>query len=380
MSTTTPTRTKRPRRKTAFTPDPDGYLAWKKQPGQQFADKTEAKYMPAIRSYWAYCRKEKVPVSRQDVCFIEMEWFEVETERFKAKYQRQPSPSYLRNRYVALKSYFDFLERLGVVSVNPLKLITRPVLDYGEVDWLTEAEDEALAAVEMDPLEEILWALARVAGLRISEIPDLLDEDVDLLANEIHVRDGKTRAAKRDVLILPRLRPAIERWRAHRDELYGDPANNASFIRTGRARVETTVDRPKHISTVYIDRLLKRVATRAGVRLHRDKDGNPIALDKAGHNTSAVSAHVLRRTYGCDLLNRGASIHVLSAQLGHAHIGVTQQAYARLLKKTVRDEVLGAIEGGITSLSGELASTRRKLKAVSKRSAKQSREHQLGSA
>jgi integrase len=232
----------------------------------------------------------------------------------------------------------------------------------------------------MDPLEEILWALARVAGLRISEIPDLLDEDVDLLANEIHVRDGKTRAAKRDVLILPRLRPAIERWRAHRDELYGDPANNASFIRTGRARVETTVDRPKHISTVYIDRLLKRVATRAGVRLHRDKDGNPIALDKAGHNTSAVSAHVLRRTYGCDLLNRGASIHVLSAQLGHAHIGVTQQAYARLLKKTVRDEVLGAIEGGITSLSGELASTRRKLKAVSKRSAKQSREHQLGSA
>jgi hypothetical protein len=56
MATTTPTGTKRPKRKTAFTPDPDGYLKWKKQPGQQFSDKTEAKYMPAIRSYWAYCR------------------------------------------------------------------------------------------------------------------------------------------------------------------------------------------------------------------------------------------------------------------------------------------------------------------------------------
>jgi integrase len=48
----------------------------------------------------------------------------------------------------------------------------------------------------------------------------------------------------------------------------------------------------------------------------------------------------LRRTFGSDLLNRGARIEVVSAQLGHSSVKVTEQAYAKLLTATQREELL----------------------------------------
>ena len=349
MSESTSATSRNRSRKARFAATPEGYLAYQSQPGRRFTKGTRDKYEPQIRAYYDYCVDTHVALADQDEFFIEQEWFAVADEAFLERYGSQPSASYVRNRYCALKSYFAFLTKIRAVPLNPVALIDAPVTEYGEVDWLTEAEDEALASVEMDPLEEILWALTRIGGLRISEVPYLLDEDVDLLAGELHICDGKTRAAKRDVHVLPRLYPAIERWRAYRNETCGKPTPGASFIRTGRARNDESAERPHHISTVYIDRIIKRIATRAGVRLHRDKRGNAIALDKAGHNTSALSAHTLRRTYGSDLLNRGVPIEVVSEQLGHARIGITQQAYARLLKRTVRQKVLCAVDSGVAS-------------------------------
>jgi integrase/recombinase XerD len=379
MAKTTRNSCRRQRRKPAFKATPEGYLAYKKQPGKRFPDSTSDKYLPQIRAYDRYCREHKIPFAEQDELFIEQEWFVVADELFFERYKRQPSASYVRNRYCALKSYFKFLTKIRAVPDNPLERIDAPVTDYGEVDWLTKAEDEALAAAEMDPLEEVLWALTRIGGLRISEVPYLLDEDVDLILGEIHVCDGKTRAAKRDVQMLPRLYSAVQRWRVYRDEIYGKPAPGASFIRTGRTSQTEMSDRPRHISTVYIDRIIKRIATRAQVRLHRDENGDPIALDKAGHNTSAVSAHTLRRTYGSDLLNRGVPIEVISEQLGHARTAVTEAAYARLLKRTVRQRVLSSVTGGVAAGDSAAAAIKRLFRAdaASKQQTKKSRQQQL---
>jgi integrase/recombinase XerD len=364
-------------RRPVYAKTPDGWLVYMRKAGKRFRESTEIKYEPQIRAFYAYCHDNEVPVSEQDEHFIEFEWFEVDDERFEEKYGRQPSASYRRNRYHALKSYFEFLRKLRGVTINPVDLIDAPEVEHGEIEWLSEDEDQALAAVEMDPLEEILWALARVGGLRISEIPDLLDEDVDVDAGEIHVHDGKTRAAKRCVHILPRLYPAIARWRQYRDELYGAPASNSSFVRTSRVRKDVPGKPAKPITTVYIDRLIKRVATRADIRLHRNSAGNAIARDKLGHNTTEVSAHMLRRTYGSDLLNRGVPIEVVSEQLGHARIGITQQAYARLLKKTVREKVLAGVRGGVACSGSATASIKRQAKKLSKAPATTSRAKQL---
>lgn len=364
-------------RRPGYDQTPEGYLAYMRKTGKRFRDSTEAKYLPQLRAYLGYCRETEVPLAEQDECFIEMEWFSVDDQRFEEKYDREPSASYKRNRYHALKSYFEFLKRLRAVDVNPLELIDPPIVEHGEVEWLDPDEDAAVAAVNMDPLEEILWGLTRLAGLRISEIPVLRDEDVDVGAGEIHVRDGKTRAAKRDVQILPRLYPALERWRAYRDELYGTPTPNSPFVRTSRVIKDAPGKPAKPITTVYIDRIIKRVVTRADIRLHRNEAGEAIAIDKLGHNTTEVSAHTLRRTYGSDLLNRGVPIEVVSEQLGHARIGITQEAYARLLKKTVRERVLGGVDSGVACASSATASIAKKVKAAQTSGVKKSRAQQL---
>lgn len=49
--------------------------------------------------------------------------------------------------------------------------------------------------------------------------------------------------------------------------------------------------------------------------------------------------HLFRKTYGTRLLNRGVRLEVVSRCLGHSSTQITQQAYSRLLNKTVIDEV-----------------------------------------
>ncbi|MDX6453471.1 MAG: hypothetical protein QOH16_3520 [Gaiellaceae bacterium] len=75
-----------------------------------------------------------------------------------------------------------------------------------------------------------------------------------------------------------------------------------------------------------------------------------IALDASGENRSEVSPHTLRRTFGSDLLNRGARIEVVSRQLGRANTKVAEQAVARLLTATQRSELL-QLAAAIRSLS-----------------------------
>src|SRR5438270_813625 len=73
---------------------------------------------------------------------------------------------------------------------------------------------------------------------------------------------------------------------------------------------------------------------------HRRNRSRRHKIDAAGENVSAVSPHTLRQTFGSDLLNRGVRIEVVSAQLGHASVKITETAYAKLTTQTQRDELL----------------------------------------
>jgi integrase/recombinase XerC len=76
--------------------------------------------------------------------------------------------------------------------------------------------------------------------------------------------------------------------------------------------------------TQHIEKLVARVGVRAGLqdRLH---------------------PHKLRKTFGSDLLNRQLRIEVVSALLGHSHVGITQKYYASLLDSTIRAEVMATL-------------------------------------
>nr|DAI98662.1 MAG TPA: Integrase [Caudoviricetes sp.] len=68
-----------------------------------------------------------------------------------------------------------------------------------------------------------------------------------------------------------------------------------------------------------------------------------IVAERAGVNKN-VASHWGRRTCGMLLLNKGVSMEVVSRVLGHSSIKTTESVYAKLLPKTIVDEVVKASE------------------------------------
>lgn len=68
-----------------------------------------------------------------------------------------------------------------------------------------------------------------------------------------------------------------------------------------------------------------------------------IVAERAGVNKN-VASHWGRRTCGMLLLNKGVSMEVVSRVLGHSSIKTTESVYAKMLPKTIVDEVVKASE------------------------------------
>ncbi len=305
------------------------FFAWKQNPPRRFAASSRLKYEPLLEDFarWAGDRE----ISEMSTALLEFEYLPAWTAAFTARNSRPPAQNTLRLVHNVLSSFFDYAWRRGLIGLNPMLAIPRPSYEVPLNDWLNPEEDELIARVRKTPLEEIVYGLGRLAGLRCSEITGLQFQDVHLDEQLLDVYGSKSAASVRSVIVFPELAEMIDRW----IDL------QAGRGLTGRNAYLVTTAAGDPVAKPYLWRIIKRVAARAGVRLHgQDANGRPLALDRSGENVSRVSPHTLRRTHGSDLLNRGVRIEVVSAQLGHASVKVTETAYAKLLTTTKRNELL----------------------------------------
>jgi integrase len=126
-----------------------------------------------------------------------------------------------------VKRCLDAAADEGLVSANPAAGVEVPRRAGGPRKWTYLTVDEiervlALSHDERDPrpmdltLERrAVYAIAIYAGLRKSEIWALRWEHMDLegARPQIHVREGKSDAAVRDVPLLPQALEHVRRWR-----------------------------------------------------------------------------------------------------------------------------------------------------------------------
>jgi integrase/recombinase XerD len=259
---------------------------------------------------------------------IELEWLGSWYTDFEQRYGRPPAPKTVANHMTALDSFFTFLVRFDFVARNPMDRIDPPKLVQRPNDALTPTEVDALLAACHSPQERAIVPFLLLTGLRSgSELPYLLNRDIDLAAGTITVRHSKTPRGRRVVPILPELRCHLERWQRYQRAI-GQSAPDAPFFATRHG----TPMRYRQIHDTT-----KRVAARAGVRTRP-------APDRARTNTTAVSPHTLRRTFGSHLLNRGVRLEVVSRLLGHEATSTTEKAYASLLDDRIAAEVLLAVD------------------------------------
>jgi integrase/recombinase XerC len=197
-------------------------------------------------------------------------------------------------RLAALRSWFRFLVRQGVVARNPAREARGPrrprkLVGFLPIDEATALVDARALAGPHRERDVAILELLYASGLRVSELAGLDLDDVDAGARTVRVL-GKGRR-ERIVPFGSAAARALDAWRARRG-----PAPGALFLnhRGGRLTARS------------IDTLVRRSARAAGI-------------------TRRVTPHTLRHTFATHLLDAGADLRAIQELLGHRRLSTTQQ-------------------------------------------------------
>lgn len=223
--------------------------------------------------------------------------------------------STVARRLASLRSFFRFGQREGWAKSNPARPLRNPrkqrslphFLTTDEIGKLLEAPPRDGAAGLRDrAILETMYS----AGLRVSELVGLCDEDYDEGAGVLRVR-GKGKKERLSPIGSFAAR-AIERWLTVRKV-------------AGTARAGT---RSGGATPVFVNKYGKRLTTRSIARM-LEKHLKLAGLDLR------TTPHTLRHSFATHLLDRGADIRSVQELLGHKSL-VTTQIYTHLSTANLR--------------------------------------------
>ena len=203
-------------------------------------------------------------------------------------------PVSIARKLAAIRSWFRFLRRRGVVSDNPARAIRAPrqarklvsFLPIDETMTMMDAFD-AHAATGDPARDAAIVELLYASGLRVSELVGLDLPDVDLAEMTVRVI-GKGRKER----IVPFGGAAAGALQAY----LGRRAAGPVFLnrRGGRLTVRS------------VHTIVGRCARAAGIGRR-------------------VSPHTLRHTFATHLLDSGADLRMIQELLGHSRLSTTQR-------------------------------------------------------
>jgi integrase/recombinase XerC len=208
----------------------------------------------------------------------------------KHLYMMMNGASTIGRKLSTIRSLFDFCLREGLVELNIAKALKAPKrdqrlprhTDVEGIDHLLNAPDESPLGLRDRAILEVMYS----AGLRVSELVGLNDEDIDLQAGTVCVIGKGNR--QRLSHIGPKAVEALKAWFAVR---------------------ETE-------GAVYTNYLGNRLSTRS-VQKMVDKYTAKAGLGK-------LTPHALRHSMATHLLDNGADIRSVQEMLGHQSITSTQ--------------------------------------------------------
>jgi len=215
----------------------------------------------------------------------------------------------------AIRSFYRYLLREEIISTSPI-MTTSPKLDKRLPSFLTIEEIERLLeapnlSTPQGQRDRALIELLYASGLRVSELVQLNQEQVNLDTREIRVwgKGSKERMV-----------------------LMGEPAATALSAYLGQGRPKLLGN--KRSSALFLNRYGGRLPERRVQRI-LEKYANIAGIDKGVH------PHMLRHTFATHLLDGGADLRVVQELLGHANLSSTQ-IYTHVTKSQARRVYLSA--------------------------------------
>jgi integrase/recombinase XerC len=225
-------------------------------------------------------------------------------EYMASLYEKKKKKSSIHRKIAALRTFFRFLCREGILEVNPAKLVASPRVEQTlpnhlnieqMVRFIETPETDTVLGKRDRAILELLYA----SGLRVSELVNLNLNDIDFRNQAVRVK-GKGRK-ERVVPFGDHARKALQEYLGVRGELLveADPEKADSlavFMNYQGTRITTrSVGR-------MVDKYVKQCA-----EIHH------------------ISPHSLRHSFATHLLDAGADLRAIQELLGHVRLSTTQQ-------------------------------------------------------
>jgi integrase/recombinase XerC len=251
---------------------------------------TVVSYQRDIKSFVDYLSKENI-LRLNDV---NSKW----VQKYAATCHKQGlSGRTIARRVSAVKAWFRYLLKIGVVSENPVVGINVPknrqrlprVLDVDQMNSLLRGDANSI----YDKRDLAMWELLYSSGLRVSELVSTDIADVDLAAQEIRVL-GK--GNKQRVVPIGRLAlGAIAIWFSVRSTFQTSGDEVACFLTHNGRRMTSR----------NIQLRLRRWAKKFG-------------------SDESVHPHMLRHSFASHMLESSGDLRAVQELLGHSNISTTQ--------------------------------------------------------
>jgi len=215
----------------------------------------------------------------------------------------QKKKTSIARKLAALRTFFQFLCREGVVGMNPAKLVNTPRLEkklpnHLSIEDMVRFIETPDISTDLGKRDRAILEMLYGTGVRVSELTKLNLRDVDY-QNKMARVTGKRRKQR----VVP----------------FGEPALHAlmDYLTVRGAFLQNAPLAEREPEALFLNYQGTRITTRSVGRMV-DKY---ILLCAGIHN---ISPHSLRHSFATHLLDSGADLRHIQELLGHARLSTTQ--------------------------------------------------------
>ncbi|MEK7847727.1 MAG: tyrosine recombinase XerC [Chloroflexota bacterium] len=285
----------------------DGYASYL-QAERRLSPYTQRNYVQALRDFLEYLQSQNVS-SGQAIDRLTIRGYLSDLAASK------PARASVSLRLSALRSFFKYLVREGILSASPVGKGFQLKRERRLPHFLSEAEVRRLVESPASDTpfglrDRALLELLYASGIRASEVTGLDVGQVSLGMRQVRVwgKGNKERIALLGVPACRALATYLEQGRPH---LAGPRATNAVFLNNKGGR----------LTVRGLELIVKKCARLAG-------------LDEA-----RVYPHLLRHTFATHMLEGGADLRIVQELLGHSQLATTQ-IYTHVSQSQAREVYL----------------------------------------
>ncbi|KAF3984418.1 MAG: tyrosine recombinase XerC [Methylococcales symbiont of Hymedesmia sp. n. MRB-2018] len=228
-------------------------------------------------------------------------WAEVQASDIRHhianRHRKGISSKSLQRELSAIRSFYNYLLKQGLVKNNPATHIKAPkqtrklpkLLDVDQLSGMLDTPADSVLEIRDLAMFELFYS----SGLRLSELSAINRNDIDLSERSLRVQSGKG-GKQRNLPIGRKAITAIKRWLSYRTNMSKN-----------------------HETALFISNKGCRLGQRS-IQLRLDKWCKKLGLPEHVH------PHMLRHSFASHLLESSQDIRAVQELLGHSNISTTQ--------------------------------------------------------